>query len=117
MLGPCDSVTPQLKAPPPTPPGPVFLPMLRQDSQVPDVEPALGLSGSSDACQSLDDSHLDTGEEAIESAGERTDVMGRQPEDVSSPVTWGKHSRRRWASGPQYIIQEGRCGCLVFVGG
>ncbi len=84
MLGPCDSVTPQLKAPPPTPPGPVFLPMLRQDSQVPDVEPALGLSRSSDARQSLHDSRLDPGDEAIESAGERTDVMGRQPEDVSS---------------------------------
>ena len=84
MFGPCDFATPQLKAPPPTPPGPVFSPMLRQDSRVPNVEPALGTSGSSDTCQSLDDSRLGTGEEAIEPAGERTEVMGRQPKDVSN---------------------------------
>ena len=84
MFGPCDFVTPQLKAPPPTPPRPVFLPMLRQDSRVPNVEPALGTSGSSDTCQSLGDSRLGTGEEAIEPAGERTEVMGRQPKDVSN---------------------------------
>ena len=51
---------------------------------MPNVEPALGTSGSSDACQSLDDSRLGTGEEAIEPAGERTEVMGRQPKDVSN---------------------------------
>ncbi len=34
---------------------------------------------------------------------------------MRSPVTWGKSSRRRSTSGPQYIIQAGRCRCLVFV--
>ena len=84
MSGPCDFVTPRLKAPPLTPPRPVSLPMVRQGSQVPSVGSGLGVFGSSDACLGLDDSRLDIDEEAIEPAGERTEVMGQQPKDASS---------------------------------